>query len=394
MQPEHESADSRQDAPGFVDIQVRRDDLRNIRVVEGPLPGATGLEPGRAVLRVERFALTANNVTYGACGAAPGLEYWRFFPAPEGWGRVPVWGFATVVVSSHPELPVGDRFYGYLPMSTHLEVEPTALGPRGFADAAPHRAGLSPVYNTYLRVRGRADEDTSARAAREAEQMLLSPLFITAFLIDDFLADEGFFGARRVVLGSASSKTAYATAWLLAQRRGTAAAVEVLGLTSPGNVAFVEALGCYDRVLPYDAAGSLEAEVPTVYVDMSGDARMREAIHRRLGDALRYDCAVGFTHWEQGAPRRSEGAAPAPLPGPKPAMFFAPGRWRKRDADWGAQEVERRLAAARDGFSAKLRGAGGWMTVVEGHGPADVSRVWVDMVEGRGRPEQGHVLSL
>jgi hypothetical protein len=378
----------------FVDVQVRRDDLRTTRVVEGPVPGAAGLAAGRAVLRVERFALTANNVTYGACGAVPGLEYWRFFPAPEGWGRVPVWGFATVVASETPGLAVGDRFYGYLPMSSHLEVEPGPVGARGFADVAPHRAGLSPVYNTYLRVADRPGEDTAARAALEAEQMLLRPLFTTAYLIDDFLADEGFFGARRVVLGSASSKTAYATAWLLSQRRGGADAVEVVGLTSPGNVAFVEALGCYDRVLTYDAAATLDADVPTVYVDMSGDARVREAVHRRLGDALRHDCAVGLTHWEQGAQRRSDGAPPAPLPGPKPTMFFAPGRWRKRDADWGAAEVERRLAAARDGFSAKVRGAGGWMTVVEGRGPADTARVWCDLVDGRGRPDQGHVLAL
>jgi hypothetical protein len=252
----------------YVDVQVRRDDLRTTRVVEGPVPGATGLEPGRAVLRVERFALTANNVTYGACGAAPGLEYWRFFPAPEGWGRVPVWGFATVV-GVLASGAAGRRSLLRLPADVHA--------PRGRADglrAARIRRRRGPPRRSFAGL-----QHLPARAGA---------------------GGRGGFGARRVVLGSASSKTAYATAWLLAQRCGTAAAVEVLGLTSPGNVAFVEALGCYGRVLPYDAAGSLEAEVPTVYVDTSGDARVREAIHRRLGDALRHDCAVGLTHWEQG----------------------------------------------------------------------------------------------
>ncbi|MEI7446553.1 MAG: DUF2855 family protein [Burkholderiales bacterium] len=380
-------------SPAAWDIVVSRSNLRDARVVERPLPQAEGLAPGRAVLRIDRFALTANNVTYAACGSVPGLEYWRFFPAPEGTGRVPVWGFADVVASSHPELAVGDRFYGFLPMSTHLEVEPGKAGPRGFVDAAAHRAGLSPVYNTYVRVpAAEPGEEAAARAALEAEQMLLRPLFTTAFLIDDFLADEGFFGARRVVLGSASSKTAYATAWLLAQRRGTPGAVEVVGLTSPRNRGFVESLGCYDRALAYDEAGTLEADVPTVYVDMSGDAAVREAIHRRLGDALRHDCAVGFTHWEAGAPRRSEGGAPEPLPGPKPVMFFAPARWKKREADWGAAGFEQRLAGARDGFSARVRGQGGWMTVVEGRGAADAVRVWAEAVDGRGSPSQGHVL--
>ena len=381
------------DSPAAWDVLVCRSNLRDATVVARPVPPASRLAPGRAVLRVERFALTANNVTYAACGTVPGLEYWRFFPAPEGRGRVPVWGFAEVVASTHPQVAVGDRFYGFLPMSTHLEVEPGRVGPRGFVDAAAHREGLSPVYNTYVRVPPPASgEDAAARGAIEAEQMLLRPLFTTAFLIDDFLADEGFFGARRVVLGSASSKTAYATAWLLAQRRGTPQAVEVAGLTASRNLGFVTSLGCYDRVLPYESAGLLEADVPTVYVDMSGDAAVRETLHRRLGDALRHDCAVGLTHWEAGAARRSEGAVPEPLPAPKPAMFFAPSRWRKRETDWGATGFEERLARARDGFSARVRGQGGWMTVVEGHGADDVVRVWIDAVEGRGSPAHGHVL--
>ncbi len=381
-------------APAAFDVLVRRADLRDARVVEGPVPGATGLGPGRAVLRIERFALTANNVTYGACGDVPGLEYWRFFAAPEGWGRVPVWGFATAVASSHPGVAVGERFYGFLPMSTHLVVEPGDAGPRGFVDGSAHRHGLSPVYNSYARVPDRPGEEARARAASEAEAMLLRPLFTTAFLIDDFLADEGFFGARRVAIASASSKTAYATAFLLARRRGTPQAAEVVGLTSPANLGFVGRLGCYDRVLAYEDAEQLETDVPTVYVDMSGDAGLRERIHRHLGDALRHDCAVGLTHWRDGAGRRrADGTAPAPLPGPKPAMFFAPARWTKREADWGAAGFAARQAEARDAFSARLRGEGGWMTVVEGRGPDDVVRVWRELVDGRGRPEQGHVLA-
>jgi hypothetical protein len=70
-------------------------------------------------------------------------------------------------------------------------------------------------------------------------QALLRPLFITSWLIDDFLADNDFFGARVMLLSSASSKTAYGTAFQLAQRDG----IEVVGLTSPGNVAFCESPG-------------------------------------------------------------------------------------------------------------------------------------------------------
>ena len=84
----------------------------------------------------------------------------------------------------------------------------------------------------------RCSADPGYDAAREAEQALLRPLFMTSFLIDDFLADTGFFGARRVMLSSASSKTAYGTAFCLSLRRGSPNAVKVIGLTSAGNLAF------------------------------------------------------------------------------------------------------------------------------------------------------------
>ena len=74
-------------------------------------------------------------------------------------------------------------------------------------------------------------------------QALLRPLFVTSWLIDDFLDDNAFFGTTAkpgvpgvMLLSSASSKTAYGTAFALAQRQG----IEVVGLTSPGNLAFCE----------------------------------------------------------------------------------------------------------------------------------------------------------
>ncbi len=54
--------------------------------------------PNGVVVELERFALTANNLTYAKLGSA--LGYWRYFPAPQGWGRVPVWGVGRVAESS------------------------------------------------------------------------------------------------------------------------------------------------------------------------------------------------------------------------------------------------------------------------------------------------------
>ena len=209
-----------------VSFEVRRDDLRDCRLVEGP---EITPEPGEVVLRVDRFALTANNVTYAVAGES--MSYWNFFPAEGGWGRIPVWGFADVAESRCDGIREGERFYGYYPMSTHLLVRPEAVKPSSFIDAMPNRAPLPAAYNQYRAVA----HDRAYTAEGEAAQMILQPLFTTSFLIDDFLADNDFFGARRVVLASASSKTAYGLAFLLARRQGC----EVVGLTSRANAAFV-----------------------------------------------------------------------------------------------------------------------------------------------------------
>ena len=54
------------------------------------------------------------------------------------------------------------------------------------------------------------------------------------------------------MLSSASSKTAYGTAFLL-HGQGP----QLVGLASAPNVAFTQSLGCYDRVLPYAAIDQL-----------------------------------------------------------------------------------------------------------------------------------------
>jgi len=94
-------------------LQVRKDRLAEARLATAD---DTPLAAGQVRVRVDAFALTANNVTYAAFGEA--MHYWQFFPArEEGWGIVPVWGFGTVVQSLHPGVAVGERLWGYWPMA-------------------------------------------------------------------------------------------------------------------------------------------------------------------------------------------------------------------------------------------------------------------------------------
>ena len=77
-------------------------------------------------------------------------------------------------------------------MATHLVIEAADVSKRGLRDAAAHRQGVAPVYNAYARVSG-----DPAFAGRQGDyQALLRPLFMLSFLVDDYSAENGFFGAR------------------------------------------------------------------------------------------------------------------------------------------------------------------------------------------------------
>jgi hypothetical protein len=146
----------------------------------------------------------------------------------------------------------------------------------------------------------------------------------------------------------------------------------------------VRRLGCYDEVVRYDEIASLRDDEPAVFVDMAGDGAVTAAVHRRLGDRLRYDCTIGATHWS--AERGSEG-----LPGPKPEFFFAPAQIVKRSQDWGPQGLAERLAAAWTKF---VDASDAWLHVVRSHGRVALERVYQETLAGRTHPADGHILAL
>jgi hypothetical protein len=367
------------------DFLVRRDDLYATRARTSPL---FELADGDVLIAVDRFALTANNVTYAAFGDA--MSYWDFFPVNEaGWGCIPVWGFGTAIASRCDGVDAGERFFGCFPMGSHLRVRPTRVKASGFIDGSAHREKLHPLYNQYAR----NANDPLYDPDREELQMLLRPLFITSFVIDHFLADHDFFGAKAVVLSSASSKTAYGTAWQLAMRGRDGP--DVIGLTSPGNVGFVTGLGCYDRVLPYDAFDTLAPDLPVAYVDFAGDRGLRSRLHHRFGDALKLSLAVGSSHRDADRAASDGDGTTDAMPGAKPTFFFAPAQIRKRSGEWGADGFQRHFAAAWHAFVERVADpAQPWMTIVEEHGADAVARVWLGFVDGRSRPDDGLILSL
>ena len=353
-------------------VHVSKTALTETALVEVPL---APLADGAVRLVVESFSVTANNITYAVVG--DGFKYWDFFPAPEGLGIVPMWGHARVIESNCPDIAVGERVYGYLPMASHLDVVPGRVTPSGFLDTTDYRQPMSPVYNSYTRLAGDPEHDP----AREAERMIFGPLFRTGFLIEYFLRGADWFGAEQLVITSASSKTAMG---LASVARQTSPGVRRIGLTSAGNVAFVEASGLYDQVVAYDDLESVPV-APSVSVDFAGNAELLARIHHHFADALAHSALVGVTHIGS----RSTLGGGEPLPGAKPALFFAPDHAVAFFKAHGAEEGGKLVAAAWREFLTSADGT----VAVERHRGLDAARaVYLKMLAGAVDPAKGIVI--
>jgi hypothetical protein len=366
-------------------LDVDKADLHHVRAVSRP---SRPLDGGEARIRIDRFGLSANNITYAVYGEL--MRYWACFPGPGGgdtgetadaadgvdWGRVPVWGFGDIVESRDSGLAEGRRVYGYFPLADELVVQPGRHDDQGFSDVSPGRDAVPSVYARY----GYVDVDPIYSVEREAQQMLLWPLFVTSFVVDDFLGDHGLFGAGTVVVSSASAKTAIGAAFLLAARDG----VEVVGLTSAANLEFVRSLGCYASVLAYEAIDDLPLD-DACYVDVAGRRDITHAVHTRLGNHLRYSMVVGDTHWDNTS--TGDGAPP----GPRPEFLFAPDQIAKRRTDWGRAGFESAVAAAWSRF---VPWTDGWLILRHRTGPAEVEAAYRDLLDGRVDPRTGDICTL
>ena len=330
---------------------------------------------GNVLVKVEQFAFTANNMTYALIGGATGW-YWDFFPAPRGWGRIPVWGFGKVVASEIGNVETGEELFGYFPMSTHVLLKPGKIRSDGLHDASEHRAHLSPAYNYYVRTL--ANPAFDSRSKREI--MLLRPLFFASFLVHDLLAERVAADADAIAITSASSKTAIGLAHLLSTRK--ISTCHIVGLTSKRNLDFARGIGVYDRVVAYDDPEILTSGSVAV-ADFSGNSTVIRTLQHALGNRAVFFCLIGYTHWDR---RSLDIVADTKL-----VRFFAPDQIRKRAREWGAGEFNRRYNEALEAY---IRHSRGWLHIVEGFGPKKVGEVFERVSRNQVRPDEGHVLSL
>jgi len=364
-----------------MELIIAPDDISVAGLARRPEAAAA---PGQVIMRVERAAFTANVLSYAVTGHS--LGYFRFFPAAkEGMVTVPSWGIARVLVSRHPDVREGERFYGIFPYAELATLTVSRARPDGFVDLAPHRKDLAVIYNTYSRLD--PDLDKLYVPGTEDLMVLFRPLFITSWLLKQFVQDHAgqHAGPLRVVLVSASSKTAYALAYLLQQRASSASSISVVGLTSARNVDFVQSLALYDQVVVYD---DIEAELApnaaagdkTMVIDMAGSAKVLERMSKAVPDAE--VVRVGATHWEED----SKG-----LPG---TFFFAPQYAETTVKRLGYEGFSQAVGRDWEAFL-KSVGDNGWCQVEHRTGPEAVLATYETSLQASGMdPSQGLVLSM
>jgi len=349
--------------------------------------GATSLdetvlaEPaaGEVVLALDRFSLTTNNITYAAYGDAIG--YWKVFPTGrDDYGLMPVWGFADVVSSRAEGIAAGARVFGFFPMADRLVVQAHKISRGGFADAAPWRKAVPDIYNRYVLCAADANYDE----ALENAEALFRPLFITSYTAVDFLRENAFFGARQIVISSASSKTAYGAAWCLSREN-----IPLIALTSQRNRAFVEGLGIYQEVRSYEDIEVLTASVPTLYLDLAGDPELRQQVHAHFGECLTYDCLVGSTQGDA-FPRHDPD-----LTGPPPVFFFAATCLDShRERGTLRRFYDRFFADQRAFFERVVDPVSPWIHITEHQGLENASQVVRALADGVSDPAEGAVVRL
>jgi len=351
-------------------VWIHRNDLTDMAMKDEALPD---LAEGKIRLRIESFSVTANNVTYAVAGDSFG--YWNFFPAGEGYGVVPMWGHAVVEQSNHSEFIQGERIYGYLPMGTHLDVQPDKVTASGFTDIMDHRLPMSPIYNQYSRLSADPEHDP----ARENERMIFAPLFKTGYLIEYMFRGNDWNGAQALVMTSASSKTSMGLASCAQQ---SSPDIKRIGLTSPGNVEFVQSSGLYDEVIAYDDLDALP-DMPSVSVDFAGNAGLLKDIHTTLGANLKYSCLVGATHIDD------RGNGLDGISGPAPILFFAPDHAVAAIKELGPKAFGESVAKS---WAVFLESVSGSMQMVERSGMDAAVDAFVSIFKNEADPAVGIVV--
>ncbi|KAF5314712.1 hypothetical protein D9611_007027 [Ephemerocybe angulata] len=404
--------------------QSRDSDPRKPVVIQTTLD-ITTIPANNVLIKVDKFGFSANNITYQALGEHPHFRYFDFHPAPtpelaRTYGLIPVWGFGTIVASTHPKIHVGERVYGYFAPTRYLlvPVSPSDVNKYSFYVPRPHLPEDRRPYNQILR----CATDTQYTPGDEAEDltMLYRPLFWTSYWCEDWLHSTGSYNVGKdrkltVFIASASSKTAFCLAYLVQKRirAGELQNVTVLGLTSKRNVEFTKRLGLYDDVYEYNTfeqgkAFQGEKDRRWLYIDVAGNDDLNDRIRAHfaspnVGQIVK-NVALGLTNLTPSASANddmkwSHNAFDANAPAfadpntrwPKVEHFFMPEWLNVRKYQLSLAEI---FSRQNDAWSKLMEDCLGWVQLERVYGPGKVRDDYARIAKDGLGPDKGLIWSL
>ncbi|GAD98713.1 conserved hypothetical protein [Paecilomyces variotii No. 5] len=256
---------------------ISRSDYTEQHIVTAP-PLSTPLAPSSVRARPSVLSLIVNTLN---CASHPELKigWWDVHLLPENtpapfddvnkYGRIGVWGWATVTESTIDGILPGARLYGFFPVATlpvDLQLRPT--GAAGiYRETSPFRAQAMRIYNTYeVHSPHTIGDETS-----QALDAIAKPTFRLGFLLERYCfnptqcihpADpdlawtpgDADLTDTIVVLASATSKTALGFAYMLARREQEKQPAHVVALTSSTSASFAANTGWYSDIVTYENA--------------------------------------------------------------------------------------------------------------------------------------------
>lgn len=368
------------------------------------------------LLKVDRFGYSANNVTYQALGEASHFRYFEFHHVPDSeaegvssktHGVTPVWGFGTIIKSTHPKVHTGERVYGYFAPARYLLL-PVSSDVNKYAFFVP-RPHLPPDRRPYNQItRCAADPLYDPSPTAEDLTMLYRPLFWTSYWCEDWLNSSNYKGgSTRIIISSASSKTAFCLAYLIRRRNSLqgSSTRRVIGLTSTKNLVFTKRLALYDDVFDYESfdmslVGNL-ARGRWIYVDVAGNnalnARVRDHF-RVYSDSELVTCiALGLTNVSASTIDPSSlgwgSNSEAPHTGdPKIEHFFMPEWLSIRKQQLSVSAITQ---MQKDAWTRLMADCGTWgVSLHRVCGPEQVKAAYGEIVRRGLAPEDAFVWSL
>jgi len=358
-------------------LKINRSNVQECNVEEFALPSQDQIIAGSVILKLIIFGLSTNNITYAVKGNEMG--YWNFFPIDDQHSQLPVWGYGQVISSKHDNFNVGDKYYGYFPMASHIVVQPDNITPFGFVDSNPMRKGMHPIYDYYTDVRN----DVTYKQEDEAMQVLYRPLFYTSYLLHDYLQQADYFDSQQIIVTSASSKTAYGLAALLREQvNSKQSQFTITAMTSPSNVAFVDSLNLYDAIITYDDVSTLNQKQKTLVVDHTGNQVLLNNMAKQLGDKHTHTALIGAVQNDQleqkDTPKHGK-------------FFFAPVQAHKCIERWGHEKFAQEYANAWNLFKEQVTQ---WVNLENLNSIEEAHKAYLNLFASSQSPKKGIIVHL